>query len=273
MSDSVTAGDAVPAVTLAIRAHLDYRFDAPTDVLVQLEAAALADQAIESAQLDLDVPVTRIAAQCGVGERFWVRPEDRLTIDYAATVILRRATPDWDALPATALRDLPAETVEYLMGSRYCPVDPFERFIEAEFAGTEGGARVAAIRDWIAASFAYEPFVSNADTTALTSFTRRQGVCRDYAHVLIALARASGIPARFASVYAPGVTPPDFHAVAEVFLAGAWQLIDATGMAHAPEMARIGVGRDAADVAFMTSYGMARFQAQSVSVERILTPA
>ena len=96
--------------------------------------------------------------------------------------------------------------------------------------------------------------------------------------MLITLARAAAIPERFASVYAPDVTPQDFHAVAEVFLAdssggpnrgGAWHLVDATGMADAGEIAKIGIGRDAADVSFLTSYGFADFRDKSIVVNRI----
>jgi transglutaminase-like putative cysteine protease len=81
--------------------------------------------------------------------------------------------------------------------------------------------------------------------------------------MLITLARAFGIPARFVSAYAPGVTPQDFHAVAEVFLGGAWYLVDPTGMASGADIAKIGVGRDAADTSFLTYYApsaMARLE-------------
>ena len=80
------------------------------------------------------------------------------------------------------------------------------------------------------------------------------------------LARASTIPARFVSCYAPGVTPPDFHAVADVFLDGAWHLVDPTGMAPADTIARIGVGADAADVAFLNVFGQAEFVSQNVTI-------
>src|SRR5690606_20831739 len=103
----------------------------------------------------------------------------------------------------------------------------------------------------------------------------RRGICRDYAHVLIALARASAIPARYVGAYAPGVDPPDFHALAEVFLAdptieggGAWYLVDPTGMADPAHTVKIGVGRDAADVSFMTVFGEAEFGDKAVSVVR-----
>ena len=87
--------------------------------------------------------------------------------------------------------------------------------------------------------------------------------------MLIAFARAAGIPARFVSAYAPNVTPQDFHAVAEVYLEGGWHLIDATGMAQASDIARICVGRDAADASFMTSYGWMELREQSVDVRRV----
>ncbi len=86
---------------------------------------------------------------------------------------------------------------------------------------------------------------------------------------MIALVRASAIPARFASVYAPNVEPQDFHAVAEVFLDGTWYLVDATGMAAGDEMAKIGVGRDAADTSFLTSYGQAQLNRQTVNVRPV----
>jgi transglutaminase-like putative cysteine protease len=153
------------------------------------------------------------------------------------------------------------------MPSRYCPSDEFQTFVAAEFGHLSGGAQIAAMRDWIERSFQYVPGVSNAQTTAMDSFVQRQGICRDYAHVLVTLARAATIPARFASVYAPGVTPPDFHAVAEVYLDGAWHLVDPTSMATPHDIVRIGIGADAANVAFLNIFGQAEFVAQSVSVQ------
>ena len=84
--------------------------------------------------------------------------------------------------------------------------------------------------------------------------------------VVIALARAADIPARIASVYAPRVTPEDFHVVAEIFLGDSWHLVDPTGMAHAGDAAIIGIGRDIGDVAFLTAFGPLVMNGQSVSV-------
>jgi transglutaminase-like putative cysteine protease len=105
-------------------------------------------------------------------------------------------------------------------------------------------------------------------TDSTASFNLRKGVCRDYSHILIAMARAINIPARFVSAYGPDVIPKDFHALVEVYLDGAWHLIDPTKMSTANETIIIGVGRDAADVPFLSSFGMANFELLSVQVSR-----
>lgn len=256
---------------IGIHTRLHYHFEKPTDVLLQIEAAATAEQHVEEARLDLTecVHFAKVAAQDGIGERFWVRTEGLLELDYSAAVEVRRPVLDIATLPAMPPHRCPGETVQYMLASRYCPSDQFEQFVEAEFDGLEGGAAIAAMRDYVAVNFTYTIGSSHSGTTALESFVMRQGVCRDYAHILITLARAAAIPARMASVYAPRVDPPDFHAVAEVFLDGAWHLIDASGMATGDEMAVIGIGRDAADIAFLTAYGFADLKYKDVAVTAV----
>lgn len=253
---------------LDVDVHLKYQLCGPTDLLLQIEIADLADQKLQSSTLntsDVDHIVT-VTADDGLGQRLWIRTNGEFRCDYAARVIIDRPMLDISALQAVPPHLLPGDTVRYLMPSRYCPSDEFQSFVAAEFGDRQGGARITAMRDWINKAFSYVPGSSNAQTTALDSFVQRQGVCRDYAHVMIALARASTIPARFASVYAPGVTPPDFHAVAEVYLDGTWHLVDATGMAPADTIARIGVGPDAAGVAFLSAFGQITVMKQTVSV-------
>ena len=256
---------------LSVRAELDYGFAAPTDLLLQIEAAVIPEQIVEESSLLLPpcAHVARVAAQDGIGERIWIRAGGRFVATYRATVTIQRLLADIVTLPSVPPHMLPGETVAYLMPSRFCPSDRFRTFVDAEFGGLEGGALAAAMRDWIAGHFSYVPGSSQSDTTAQDSFVSRQGICRDYAHTLITFARAAAIPARYASVYAPGVEPPDFHAVAELFLGGAWHLVDATGMAMEGTMAKIGVGRDAADVAILTAYGCAEMRAQTVTVEAL----
>lgn len=253
---------------LTIDVHLQYQLSKPTDLLLQIEAADLADQPLEHAHIDFSevTHFARVAADEGLGERIWLRADGLFRCDYTARIRIDRPVLDLGMLDAVPPHLLPGDTVRYLMPSRYCPSDEFQTFVAAEFGHLTGGAQIVAMRDWIRGAFSYVPGVSNAQTTALDSFVQRQGICRDFAHVMVTLARAATIPARFVSVYAPGVTPPDFHAVAEVYLDGTWHLVDATGMAPADTIARIGVGADAADVAFLNVFGQAAFVAQNVAI-------
>lgn len=255
---------------MRIAVFLDYRLPEPADLMIQIEPAHLPDQRVTDARLDtggVDI-LARISAPEGIGERFWLRPAERLTLRYAAAVAVAPRCCDYRARAAVPLWQLPAETIPYLNELRYCPSNRFDAFVRGRFGALTGGEKIAAMAAWIGENFAYVAGASDAETTAVDSFAQRCGVCRDYAHVLIALARAAEIPARIASVYAPAVEPQDFHAVAEVYLDGGWYLVDPTGMAHADEMAIIGVGRDAADVSFLTAYGTATLIDQRVVVTR-----
>jgi transglutaminase-like putative cysteine protease len=253
---------------LSIRASLDYQLAEPMSLLLHIEAAHLPEQSVESARLDLSQcdHFARVSAHDDIGERIWLRAGGRFTANYEAIVRIERGLADIATLPAVPTHQLPGEAVQYLLDSLYCPASRFQSFVEAEFGGLEGGARIAAFRDFIQDRFEYLLGSSNSQTDAVETFVKRQGVCRDYAHVLIALSRAAAIPARIASVYATGVDPPDFHAVAEVFLGGEWHLVDPTGMASEGAMAKIGIGRDAADVAFLNAFGSCEMVQQSVSV-------
>ena len=204
-----------------------------------------------------------------VGQRTWAAGVGQFHAHYSAIVEIDRAVIAIDCLAAADPRDLPALVVPYLLPSRYCESDKFEAFVADEFGHVAGGAKIVAMRDWIAGHLSYVSGASNGDTSASDTFVQRQGVCRDYAHLLATFARAAAIPARIVSAYAPDVTPPDFHAVVEVWLEDAWHLVDATGMAKAEEVVRIAVGRDATDIAFMTVFGTATFRNQSVSVTRL----
>lgn len=255
-------------VQLEINVALDYWFADACDVLLQVEAATLPGQIVDAAELVVTPSdhVVRVPAQDHIGTRIWLNAEGQMLVNYRATVRIDRKISQLDHLPGIAPRFLPGEAVPYLMPSRYCPSNRFLDFVGAEFGSAQGGAKIAAMCDWIASHLSYVPGASDADTTAADTYHSREGICRDYAHLMITLARAADIPARIASVYAPGVSPPDFHAVAEVFLGGAWHLVDPTGMASASDIVIVGVGRDIGDVAFLTAFGGLEMKAQSVSV-------
>lgn len=256
---------------LKIEVQLVYELSQPTDILSQIQVPDLADQSVKSQSFSVPGALHSedVVAENGLGVRTWIRVEDRFRCDYACTVSIDRPALDISRLQSVQPHLLPGDTVRYLMPSRYCPSDEFQSLVSAEFGDLVGGQRVATMRDWIFDKFEYVPGASSGQTTALDTFVQRQGVCRDYAHVLISFCRASAIPARFVSAYAPDVTPQDFHAVVEVFLEGTWHLIDSTRMAQATNIARIGVGMDAAEVAFLSSYGPMTLETQTVSVDRI----
>ncbi|MHA6334627.1 transglutaminase-like domain-containing protein [Qipengyuania sp. CAU 1752] len=258
-------------MALSIESHLAFTAKNPVDCLLQCEAAPTKLQTIESGvtTLPASIEVQRVAAQDNVGERFWITAQGEVDITYHARVEIGRASPELETLTQVHKPDLPAHATQYLFDSRYCAGEQFQSFVDDEFPGLTGGARIAAIRDWIAEHLSYVPGASGPHTTARDSFVARRGVCRDYAHVMIALTRAAGIPARYASCYAPDVEPQDFHAVAEVFLGDSWVLVDPTGMSQPHETAVIGVGRDAADVSFLTSFGQVDFTGHEVTVERV----
>lgn len=256
-------------ITISVR--LDYTMRECAPVLMQIAAATLPGQDVRAASLVVTppVPMRAIAAHDNVGERTWLEPVSGFTVAYDAQVTIKRQASVLAALAADPLPALPSGVVEYLLPSRYCPVDTLHVTAMDQFGGMSGGMMVSSVTEWIAGHLTYVPGASHGATTALDTFLSREGVCRDYAHLLIALVRGLGIPARMVSAYAPGVSPPDFHALAEVWLDGAWHLVDATGMADPAKTVIIGVGRDAADVAFLTIFGAAELNAQSVDVKMI----
>lgn len=257
-------------VRLKIAVELEYIIDPAADVLLQVEVAALPDQRLIANDLRLSAggTIVAVAGEGGIGQRTWAPAASILQLNYECTVAIDRATIDLTALPATVPSAMPAATIPYLLPSRYCEADRFEHFVTEAWSDLSGGARAAAIVAWVRDNVAYELGSSTGETSAMTTFVERRGVCRDFAHLTVAMCRAGGIPARCVSAYAPGVDPPDFHAVAEVWLAGAWHLVDATGMSGCGDLARVAVGRDATDIAFMTVFGGATMNCQRVSVTR-----
>ena len=257
---------------LNIDVELDYHFPAPADVLLAVEVAQLPDQILAEDLLTVDGangPLTPVAGEDGIGQRTWLIAEGRFRATYRAILDVTRTIVPLDNLPICPLVQLPPEAIAYLWPSRYCEADRFEAFVERHFGDRSGGARLLAMRDWIQDEMDYVPGSSDTTTTAADAFVARQGVCRDFAHLMAAFARASGVPARLTSAYAWGLEPPDFHAVIEVWLDGGWHVLDATGLAPAEGLARIGVGRDATDIAFMTIFGSAVMNSQSVTVTRL----
>lgn len=166
----------------------------------------------------------------------------RLTIEYEATVVGQAAPAPIDD----------AEWYDFIRPSRYCESDRLGPLARDEFAGLRGADLLTGVSSWVGTHIGYVSGSSRPTDGAVATLLARSGVCRDFAHLTVALLRANGLPARVVSVYAPGLDPMDFHAVVEARLEDGWYLVDPTTLAPRSSMVRIATGADAADTAFLT---------------------
>ncbi len=168
-----------------------------------------------------------------------------LKVSYAATVI-------GQADPAP-VEDIDASI--YLRPSRYAEADKFFGFAGTEFGEyAESSTLLQKVSSWVGTRLDYVPGSSDPIDGAVDTLLAGRGVCRDYAHLVVALLRAVNVPARLVSVYAPGCVPMDFHAVAEALVDGQWRVVDATCLAPRQSLVRIATGRDAADTAWLDNH-------------------
>jgi transglutaminase-like putative cysteine protease len=169
---------------------------------------------------------------------------------------------------------LPGPVLPYIYPSRYCQSDRLLRLAVKEFGHLwQGYARVQAIRDWVLNRVTFQSNTSTGITSAVDTLVEEVGVCRDFAHLMIALCRAVNIPARFATGIDygadPVLGPTDFHAYVEVYVGDRWYLFDPSGVAIPMGFLRFGTGRDAADAAFATIFGGVIGAAPVISIEAI----
>lgn len=168
-----------------------------------------------------------------------------LRVDYAATIMGQA-----DAAPVNEY-----DQSVYLRPSRYAEADKFYGFAATEFGNDGNSARLLEhVSSWVGTRLNYVPGSSDPIDGAVETLLAGEGVCRDYAHLVVALLRAVNVPARLVSVYAPGVNPMDFHAVAEALVEGQWRVVDATLLAPRQTLVRIATGRDASDTAFLDNH-------------------
>jgi transglutaminase-like putative cysteine protease len=175
-----------------------------------------------------------------------------------------------------AVRDLPEETLVFLLGSRYCETDLLGQIAWDLFANTPPGwARVQAICDYVHNYIVFGYENARPTKTAWEAFQERKGVCRDFAHLAIAFLRCMNIPARYATGYLGdiGVPPPygvmDFAAWIEVYIGGEWHTFDPRN--NVPRIGRVLIarGRDAADVAIATTFGASKLESFTVQTDEV----
>ena len=168
-----------------------------------------------------------------------------LAVDYSATIVGHAPPP-----PVTEY-----DLSMYLRPSRYAEADKFYGFAATEFGQyADSATLLEKVTTWVGGRLNYVPGSSDPIDGAVDTLLAGAGVCRDYAHLVVAMLRAVNVPARVVSVYAPGLYPMDFHAVGEAFVDGQWRVVDGTLLAPRQSLVRIATGRDAADIAFLDNH-------------------
>ncbi len=240
--------------------ELNYKVTSQTTMFLNIEAQGSDHQFVEAQSFNVTPAVSvethQFMESANLYRRVLLEPGS-YKIRYDADVTLSPQMHEPSTVAEVAVAQLPFATLPFLYPSRFCQSDHLRHFAWREFgSGTRGYERVTTICNWIYENVEYLAGSSEGETSAYETFSRRAGVCRDFAHLGITFCRALGIPARFVSAYAWQLEPADFHAVFEAYLSGRWYLFDATRLCPVDGIVRIGVGRDAADTAFATFYGM-----------------
>lgn len=242
-----------------VAAEIDYAVAFRSAMILSLHAQESSSQKILQEEFSIEPKVAFTEFRDEHGNRF-VRLDtanrSQLTVRYAASVDcifdVRRA----DQIAATPVTALDHPAVPYLFPSRYCQSDRLGKLAWDLFGNLETPYdKVMKITEWIHDNVDYVPGSTNAVTSAYDTVTQRVGVCRDFAHLGIALCRALNIPARYFTGYAYELQPPDFHACFECLIGGNWMVFDATRLAQLNGLVRIATGRDAADTAVASVFG------------------
>ncbi|QDT00270.1 transglutaminase-like domain-containing protein [Adhaeretor mobilis] len=247
-----------------VHSQLIYEVANAAEFQLQIAVRPLSQQSIESESVKIyhndqqiddsqwsEVAIPATENRC---YRFRAEPGQwRIDYDAAVTKISQLQAGSHCLSPITSL---PAEALPFLNPSRYCESDRFLQLAENQFGGLKrDDSLVEALENMVFNRTSYTMGSSNAQTTATDTYLSTEGVCRDFAHLLIVLCRALRIPARYTSGYLVELQPPDFHAAVEVFIGDHWQIYDATRLASLGGFVPIAIGLDAADVAFASFSG------------------
>ncbi len=256
-------------VTSALR----YEIRAPTTFILAIQLADGAGQEVREETFSLPAGIEPdFYVDVFAGNRFARFLANPGSLEVAYTAVVDRPPDAAHArhLPATPVWALPLNVLPYLSQSRYCESDRLAAFATDMFGGRSAGLdQVNAVVEWIAANVTYESGATGVGTSATHTLIDRRGVCRDFAHLGVALCRALDMPARFISCYAWKLQPQDFHAAFQVYLDGRWMTFDATRLAPLAGLLPIGFGRDAADVPFAALFGQATMEMMTIDVQAL----
>ena len=252
---------------------LAFDIEVPTPFVLMLRPRSGIQQWIarEEYRLAPSVPVLEYTDSYGNLCQRLIAPPGPFAIATVAEVMTADMLDKGPGEPFVEVQYLPDAAFHFLTPSRYCESDRFGQMateITADYI--PGYDQVAAIENWLRDNVRYAPGSSDMPLSAIEVNTRRSGVCRDLAHLGIALCRALSIPARMVVGYLHNLQPMDFHAWFEAYVGGRWYTFDATQPELSGGYVAIGYGRDAADVAIFNQFGPAvQTTRQDVKVQRI----
>lgn len=251
-------------VRMRYEVQLAYQVNsAGADFIFNVQAARTPQQRVlyESLACGQSVPLQEYRDPATGGRFLRLRAEaGALVLQYSALVELRPFSTPAGTIPETWIPFLPGDVLPYLYPSRYCESDLLSAVALANFGGLwQGYSRAQAVCEWVNRHVQFVSGSSSGATTAAETLREGRGVCRDFAHLMIALCRALNIPARFVSGLDygadPALGPTDFHAYVEAYLGNRWYIFDPSGTAIPMGLVRIGTGRDAADCAYASIFG------------------
>ena len=265
-------------IRLRLSLELDYEIAPPScDFIFNIHAARTECQHVLQENLQISQNVATWVDTDPITRNRYLRLSGApgpLTVSYNATVDLNHYVEQPGNIAEIPVSQLPTSVLGYIYPSRYCQSDRLLRLATREFGHWQQGySRVQGIRDWVQQRIQFAQNTSNSNTSAVDTLLETVGVCRDFAHLMIALCRAVNIPARFTTGIDygadPALGPTDFHAYVEVYLGGRWYIFDPSGTAIPMGFVRFGTGRDAADVAFATIFGPVQSHAPRITIEAI----
>lgn len=265
-------------VKMDFEISLEYVVNTTADFIFHIHAAKTPQQIVVAEHLDIDRPVSRneihVDESNGNRSLHMQASPGPLRVKYKASVILKHIITPFSQIKEMAIAHLPLQVLPYLRASRYCQSDRLLRMAFYEFGHLQPTyERVKAIQQWIRSRLSFRLQASDITTSAMDTLIEQVGVCRDYAHLMIALCRAVNIPARFTTGIDygadPALGPADFHAYVEVFLSGRWYIFDPSGLAMPMGLVRFATGRDAADVVFATIFGSVQTGMPQISIRAI----
>jgi len=258
---------------LYTRFSLEFDIEQPTPFVLMLRPRSGAQQWIarEEYRLRPSVPVTEFTDGYGNLCQRLIAPPGAFEIHTSADVMTSDEIDQGPGAPFIEVQNLPDPVLGYLLPSRYCEAEKFHDMASEITAGALlGYDQVATIVAWLRDNVAYRPGSSDLPISAVEVNGRRIGVCRDLAHLGIALCRSLSIPARMVVGFLYRLDPMDLHAWFEAYVGGRWYTFDPTQQSLRGGYVSTGYGRDAADVAVFSQFGPAVYPLrQTVTVERI----